>query len=143
MFVSKYTKKQKGSTPTSPVVTTITPIRTCTNPYYVFNDSVTPIVIGEEGQSTNFYKVSDTPISSNVMTSLTGYAAFREHSYSDYQYTNRAIEAFALNNIGSNVVSDGVELYMLHETGAIIAQATKDNATLEFDTTEKDENDVE
>ena len=143
IFITKYVKKEKTADIEHPNVKIVTPIRTYTNPHYVFDDSVTPIVISEEGQSTNFYKVSDTPISSNTMTSLTGYAAIREHSYYDYQYTNGAIEAFALNDIGSNVVSDGVEFYALHDMGIIIAQATKDNATLEFDTTEKDENDVE
>lgn len=143
IFITKYVKKEKTADIEHPNVKIVTPIRTYTNPHYVFDDSITPIIIGKEGQSTNFYKVSDTPISSNTMTSLTGYAAIREHSYSDYQYINRAIEAFTLNDIGDNAVSDGVELYMLHDTGAIIAQATKDNATLEFDTTETDENNVE
>lgn len=126
IFITKYVKKEKTADIEHPNVKIVTPIRTYTNPHYTFTDA-NPAIVGD----TTFYKISSDTISSNIMTTLTGYMYSKESN--EEKIESGLISVMDSSKLGNNPILDGVEVYKVGEDGFPIVQANKNNATIEFD----------
>lgn len=124
IYIAKYIKKVKTSDIEHPTMKIVEPIKVYTTPSYSFNQNETPITLMGE----SFYKVTSNTIPSADMINLKGYICNGTES----SVSSGLITQGNASDFGDNATVDGFEIYYI-DSNLPFLQATKDHATVEFD----------